>query len=94
MSGPVFDTGKEIKTIGANRVGVPQAYYKIIFDLTPPRKMIAFCLPNAGSQKPLKNFAVTVEYVELLTGLTFFPNLDPNEAKPLKTTVRLNDWGL
>ena len=46
---------------------MPTHYYKVIFDLTPPQKMIGFILPNEGSDKTLTTFAVTVNAVEKAT---------------------------
>ena len=71
VTGPILPKEKTV-TIGANGVTVPTHYYKVIFDLTPPQKMIGFILPNEGSNKPLAAFAVTVDDVEKATGLNFF----------------------
>ena len=50
VTGPILPKEKTV-TIGANRVTVPTHYYKVIFDLTPPQKMIGFILPNEGSDE-------------------------------------------
>ena len=71
VTGPILPKEKTV-TIGTNQVTVPTHYYKVIFDLTPPRKMIGFILPNEGSDEPLATFAVTVDAVEKATGLNFF----------------------
>ena len=92
VTGPVFYSGKPVKSIGVNnRVSVPHAYYKVVYDLTPPCKMIGFIIPNSGSNKKLQNFAVTVEKVEKETGLIFFPGLETNQAA-LKRTISVSDW--
>ena len=44
--------------------------------------MIAYLLPNAGSDQPLKDFAVSVDRIEALTGIDFFPQL-PDEIEKL-----------
>jgi endonuclease G len=36
--------------------------------------MIAFLVPNEPSQKPLYNFVVSVDSIEKITGIDFFPN--------------------
>ena len=48
VTGPILPMKKTV-TIGANRVTVPAHFYKVILDLTPPRTMIGFILPNEGS---------------------------------------------
>ena len=37
--------------------------------------MIALVLPNEGSQQPLQTFIVSVDYIESITGIDFFPEL-------------------
>lgn len=92
VTGPVFYSGKPVKSIGVNnRVSVPHAYYKVVYDLTPPCKMIGFIIPNSGSNKKLQDFAVTVDVVEKETGLTFFPKLSADQAA-LKRTISVSDW--
>ena len=92
VTGPVFYSGKPVKSIGVNnRVSVPHAYYKVVYDLTPPCKMIGFIIPNSGSNKKLQDFAVTVSTVERETGLTFFPKLSADQAA-LKQTISVSDW--
>ena len=77
VTGPILPKEKTV-AIGANQVTVPTYYYKVIFDLTLPRKMIGFILPNEGSDEPLATFAVTVDAVEKATGLNFFSTIDMN----------------
>lgn len=92
VTGPVFYEGKSVRSIGSvNRISVPHAYYKVVYDLTPPCKMIGFIIPNEGTWKGLKWFAVPVEKVEKVTGLTFFPALESADAD-LKKSISVSDW--
>lgn len=91
VTGPVLPKEKII-TIGRNRVTIPTHYYKVICDLTPPRKMIGFLLPNEGSNRPLREFAVTVEAVEKLTGLDFFALLPQPEQEQLESSLTIDAW--
>ncbi len=79
-------------TIGANRVTVPTHYYKVIYDLTPPFKMIGFILPNAKSDRPLQDFVVTVDAVESVTGLDFFSLVPKDEQEKLESSISIKDW--
>ena len=88
VTGPVFKPGD--KKIGRSGVTVPSAYYKIIYDETEPRKMIAFVMPNAGSEKPLSAFVVSVDDVEKLTGLDFFTNVPG--AETLESVSDAQNW--
>ena len=77
--GPVLN--KNFKTIGTNRVSVPEYYYKIILDLEKPQiKAIAFLMKNEKSSASLESFTVTIDRIESLTGLDFFPTM-PDEME-------------
>jgi len=93
VTGPILPRKKTV-TIGANQVTVPTHYYKVIFDLTPPRKMIGFILPNEGSDRPLEDFAVTVDVVEKATGLDFFSALPKAVQERLESTISVSAWEL
>ncbi len=73
-----------LKTIGKEQVLVPNYFYKILLDNSNGQyKMIAFLVPNAKSNKPLYEFVVSVDSIEKMTGIDFFPKLDD------KTEIRL-----
>ena len=91
VTGPILPKEKTI-TIGTNQVTVPTHYYKVIFDLTPPQKMIGFILPNEGSDEPLATFAVTVDAVEKATGLNFFSRVPNEEQERLERTISVKAW--
>ena len=91
VTGPVLPKEKSI-TIGNNKVTVPDRYYKVVYDLTPPQKMIGFIIPNGGSTRPLQDFAVTVDAVEKETGLDFFSLVPRQEQDRLESTITLDAW--
>ena len=91
VTGPILPKKKSV-TIGTNQVTVPTHYYKVIFDLTPPQKMIGFILPNEGSDEPLATFAVTVDAVEKVTGLNFFSKVPKEEQERLERTISPKAW--
>ncbi len=93
VTGPVLK-GPALGKIGANEVTVPSAFYKVILDLTEPqRKGIAFIIPNAASNEPLKNYAVPIDEVEELTGIDFFPELLHDDLEEqLESMIKLEWW--
>ena len=91
VTGPILPKTPSL-TIGPNEVTVPDAFYKIVYDQTPPRKMIAFIVPNAGSSAPLQSFVVTVDMVEAETGLDFFPLLPQPLQEELESSIDINAW--
>ena len=91
VTGPILPRIKK-KTIGPSEVTVPDSYYKVVWDRTPPEKMIGFILPNEGSTKSLQSFAVTVDEVEQKTGLDFFSVLPEEQQATLESTITINAW--
>lgn len=91
VTGPILPETKT-KTIGASKMTVPDAYYKVVYDTTEPEKMIGFILPNENSSKSLKSFAVTVDAVEMATGLDFFSELPQDKQNRLESSIDVNAW--
>lgn len=92
VTGPIVCSNDLANTIGRSKVVVPSAYYKVIYDETPPVKMIAFLLPNEGSSLAISNFVVTVDSVENATGLDFFPLLPDRTENALEASVSIQSW--
>ena len=91
VTGPVLKKG--LKTIGANRVTVPEWYYKVILDNREPGiKGIAFLLPHSSHNGGLESFVVPIDSVESVTGIDFFPGF-PEEHRLEKTScIELWSW--
>lgn len=71
VTGPVLNVVRG--HIGENRVGVPDAYFKVIVDLSPPRfGMAAFLIPHRGSDEEPTSFLLSVDSLEAVTGYDFF----------------------
>lgn len=90
VTGPVLTDG--LKTIGENEVSIPQYYYKVVLTYKNPElKGMAWVLPNEKIESPIGKFCVTIDSVENLTGIDFFPLLpDPLEDDlESKTPTRL-----
>jgi endonuclease G, mitochondrial len=78
--------------IGRNKVSVPKYFYKVLFDPRGQGKMIAFLMPNENSTKPLQQFVVSVDSLESLTGIDFFPGLADSIENQLECQKNLNVW--
>lgn len=91
ITGPVLREG--LTSIGPNKVSVPKYFYKVILDyMAPGIKGIAFIVPNAKSNEPLIRFAVTIDSVEQVTGLNFFPLLPNDQEERIERTLDLKAW--
>lgn len=82
-----------LKTIGKEKVSVPNYFYKILLDNSNGEyKMIAFLVPNGKSNKPLYSFVVSVDSIEKITGIDFFPKLDDKTENRLEKSSDYKAW--
>lgn len=98
-TGPVFADKKNPEKITRSRsnkkgrVAVPTAFYKIIYAPTArPARAIAFIMPNEPCDDELKNYVVTIDEVERLTGLDFLSSLPAERQKQLQSTSNTAVW--
>ncbi|MFK7832985.1 MAG: DNA/RNA non-specific endonuclease [Winogradskyella sp.] len=83
----------DLKTIGDENVAVPNQFYKVILDHTNGHyKMLAFLLDHKDSDLPLYKFVVSVDEVEALTGIDFFPELDDSIEDKLEASRSYKRW--
>ena len=78
------------------QVAVPAAFFKVLLDLEEPaQKGIGFVIPNAASDRPLTEYMVSIDSVESVTGLNFFPELMPADLEArIEAAARPGDWPL
>ena len=82
-----------LQTIGIEKVSVPNYFYKIVLDNSNGQyKMIAFLIPNKKSNKPLYEFVVTVDLLEKMTGIDFFPQLEDKIENSLEKNSNYKNW--
>ena len=92
VCGPVYSSSGEQKTIGKNRVLVPDAFFKVVLCRQGKAKAIGFLYRNEGKKQPMADAVCTVDDVERLTGLDFFPELDDATENRIEATATLSDW--
>lgn len=91
ISGGILTSG--LKTIGSEDVAVPNYFYKIIATKTNGKlKIIAFLLPHKNSEKSLYSFTASVDEIEKLTGIDFFPKLEDSLENRLEKNSDYKDW--
>ena len=82
-----------LQTIGKEKVSVPNYFYKILLDYSNGQyRMIAFLVPSKKSDKPLYDFVVSVDTVEKMTGIDFFPKLDDKIENNLEKASNYKAW--
>jgi endonuclease G len=94
VTGPVLGKHSIIKHIGKNSVGVPKFFYKVLLDIEDPnRKGIGFLIPNKISTRHLKNYVVSIDSIETLTGIDFFKDLlTDEEEEKLESNTDISKW--
>lgn len=82
-----------LKTIGRDKVAVPKYFYKVLLDNSEPEiKAIAFLVPHKDSNKPLYDFVVSIDKIEALTGIDFFPALPDDLENKLEESTNYKKW--
>ncbi|MDO9275673.1 MAG: DNA/RNA non-specific endonuclease [Lutibacter sp.] len=82
-----------LKTIGTEKVAVPQYFYKIILDYHGAEtKAIAFLMPHEKSDKGLYQFVVSIDEIEMLTGIDFFPELPDEVENKIEKSSDYKNW--
>ncbi len=92
VTGPVLD--QPLEQVGPSQVSVPRAFFKVLYAPKPRPAMLGFLLPNAASSEPLRQFAVSVDSVEAVTGLDFFSRLPDAQERRLEATRHPSEWNL
>ncbi len=91
VTGPVLDADLPKVERSVNGVSLPRRYFKVILDLEAQRA-IGFVIPNRALENPLYTYAVSVDEVENITGLDFFPNLPLPAADEIEAKMEVRDW--
>ena len=92
ICGPMYFKSKEMQYIGENNVAIPDAFFKVILCLNGGPKCIGFICRNTDGNKKKDMYVNTLEEVERLTGLHFFPQLDPETRKLVESEADINEW--
>ena len=80
-----------LKTIGKEEVSVPNYFYKVLLS-KDGTKMIGFLVPHKNSNKPLYEFVVSVDEIEKMTGIDFYPNLPDEIENQMESKSDYKDW--
>ncbi len=83
----------DLETIGYEAVAVPDYFYKIILDYKEPEiKAIAFLIPHKESDAPLYDFVTSIDEIEILTNIDFFPILPDELESKLESSSDYKKW--
>lgn len=93
VCGPILYKGKH-KAIGKNKVVVPEAFFKVVLCMKGEPKAIGFIYRNEDGNRPKGDYVNSVDQVERITGIDFFPALLDKTEKRIEATAKASDWGI
>ena len=91
VCGPILFNQKH-KTIGKNKVVVPEAFFKVVLCMKGTPKAIGFIYRNAEGGRPWGDYVNTVDQVERITGYDFFPALPDSIENKIEAHADLSEW--
>ena len=92
VTGPVL-VREDYPVIGKNAVSIPEYYYKVILDITgAEKKGIGFLLPNKKALSPLQSFAMSIDVIEELVEIDFFPGVEDSVENVLERDYDISLW--
>ena len=106
VTGPVLEKrAAQYKSIGPNKVAVPEFYYKVILapryrshedrlsrEDTGRISAIGFIFPNENCEGSIYDYSCTVDEVEKRTKIDFFDALEDYWEEKAESTVNLEHW--
>ena len=93
VCGPLYTQDpNQQKTIGRNKVWVPEKFFKVILCRQGRPKAIGFIYENMGKKQLMDDAVRSVDEIERLTGIDFFPALDDKTENSIEAQANLSDW--
>lgn len=90
VTGPLIGKGADQLEVG---VTIPQRFFKVVLDLTPPRKAIGFILDQSDSRfHAYKEKVVPISEIETSSGIQFFTDLPKDEKSRVIEKADLSEW--
>lgn len=91
VCGPIF-MNREHEIIGDNQIIVPEAFFKVILCLNGMPKGIGVIVRNTDGTKKRDLYYNSIDQIERITGIDFFPNLPDDLEEKVEATADINDW--
>lgn len=91
VCGPIL-FNREHEAIGNNKITVPEAFFKVILCLKGKPKGIGFICRNTDGNKKKDLYVNSINQVERVTKIKFFPHLDKTIAEKVKNQADITQW--
>lgn len=93
VCGPVYKKGKHEQIGIDHAIDVPEGFFKVVLSLKKGNeKAIGFYYENTADKQPMTKAATSVDRIEELTGINFFPALPDSIENALESRFCLSYW--
>ncbi len=91
VTGPVLKLKMDTPPLGFSKVTIPAVFYKVVL---AGDRGIAFLIPNQPTDRPLMDFAVSIDKAEKVTGLDFFPKMLTGLGEETEARLDKSAWAI
>ena len=94
VCGPIYNTGRKVLHIGKQqKILVPNAFFKVVLSLKKgEEKAIGFYYTNRDGKQNMSDAAKSVDEIEQMTGMDFFPQLNDALERRVEAKYSLSQW--
>lgn len=94
VCGPIFNDARKQLYIGKSvKIRVPNAFFKVVLSLKKgEEKAIGFYFPNRDGKQNMGDATKTVDEIEKITGMDFFPQLNDALERRVEAQNNLTFW--
>lgn len=92
VAGPIF-YDNQIRTIGKNKIRIPDAFFKVVLRMDENNiQTIGFIYPNDNGEYSMRHTACSVDEIENITHIDFFPGLSDDMEDVIESTYDMSKW--
>lgn len=91
VTGPIFYEGAR-RSMGKNKIGIPDAFFKVVLCVNGAPKAIGFIYQNNSSSQSMKDCIHSVDEVEEIAGMDFFYSLTDSIEGEVEAMADLSEW--
>ncbi|MDD4149406.1 MAG: DNA/RNA non-specific endonuclease [Bacteroidales bacterium] len=91
VTAPVLKDDLPKQNRSVNNMSIPEWHYKIAVDFENEQG-IAFLIPQKKTYDILETYVVSIDSIEALTGINFYPNLTQEQENKIESTVDISTW--
>ena len=88
---PVLSDNLPKQERSVNNMSIPDYYYKIAVDFEDSIG-IAFLISQTNLDYPMESFVVSIDSIEAITGINFYPNLCTEQEKLIESQADISKW--